>query len=130
MNIEKAKERLAKIEAALNNNRLSDSFHLGRVGFRKHTKKYLNSIEKRIDMSIEASRLKEKIEEYERKQTIVIDLSKSLYYSEPSELLVGRIYQDYIYGRVTVIKRNKKTVTLKTGTGFTFTREPKFIFKP
>lgn len=129
MNIDKAKKRLAQIEASLNNNRLTESFHLGRVGFRKPTKKYLNSIDKSIDMSIEASRLKEQIEDYERKQTIVVDYSKSLYYSEPSELLEGRVYQDCIYGRVTVVKRNKKTVTLKTGTGFTFTREPKFIFK-
>ena len=127
MNIDQAKKKLDRLLESGSN--ISDSFHLGRVGFRKHTKKYLNSIESSIDKSIEIGRLREFIKLEESKLNYNPKKFKDKFYSNASELIKGEMYNDIDYGAVEVIKINKNTVTIKTLSGYTENRNPNFIYK-
>lgn len=127
MNIDQAKQKLDKLLESGSN--IYDSFHLGRVGFRKHTKKYLNSIDKSIDKAIEIGRLQEFIKIEENKLNYNQKIFNHKFYSKSSELMKGEMYQDIDYGAVEVIKINKNTVAIKTFSGYTENRKPNFIYR-
>lgn len=42
---------------------------------------------------------------------------------------VGKQYRDFAFGLVTVIKKNKNTVTVQTPSGYKEARKPQFIYK-
>ena len=128
MNLEQAK---LKLQSLMNrdNGGVAQSFHLGRVGFRKHTKKYLQGIDKSIDVALEIGKLKEFIKQEETKAEIKANPRPSKYYSMPSEMVKGEQYNDSSFGWVTVIKINKNTVTIKTESGYRESRAATLIYK-
>jgi len=127
MNIDQAKEKLKKLLES--GSKISDSFHLGRVGFRKHTKKYFASIDKSIDDSLEMGKLQEFIKQEENKLKYNPRIFNDKFYSNASDLIINEIYNDIDYGFIQVIKVNKNTVTIKTSSGYTETRKPSFIYR-
>ena len=126
MDIIKAKIKLEKLLKPENN--LSNSFYLGRVGFRRPSKRYNQSIEKSIDNAIEISRLSKMINDAEIIATRQLKPKANKFYSLTSELIKGEQYEDVDYGLVEVIKINKNTVTIKTKSGYTENRKPGFIY--
>ncbi len=125
LTIEEAQNKLDKLLAKTDN--LSNAFHMGRVGFRKHTKRYLYSIDKSIDDALEIVRLRQFIE-YQKNnpENLIV---KNKYYESTNEMIKGEKYFDSSFGLITVVKINKNTVTIQTDSGYTETRKPSLIYK-
>lgn len=127
MTVEQAKQKLERLTGR--KDPLSAAFHGGRVGFRKPTKKYRQEIDRSIKEAVETTRLREFIDREEAKEYSKNNPKPSPFYSTVDEIEVGRIYEDCTFGAVTVIRRNKSTVTIQCASGYKETRKPHFIYK-
>ena len=126
MTIEQAKEKLKRIEGK--KDPLLSAFYGGRVGFRKHSKRYAQEIDRTVKEACEAVKLREFIEREENKLKPQ-PVKPAPYFQDVADIIPGRTYRDCIFGPVLIVRKNKNTVTIQTESGYKETRKPHFIFK-
>lgn len=144
---EPLKKELEKVEAKISKLTLSDShldsvqqhFHLGRVGGSGRNVAKLNArrerfLDKTIDqareytsLAAQRSQLLHKIDHIEsgRKEHLERaknELLEALKHVEPGDALL-----DAVYGRVEVVRRNRKTITIKLAGGYQEPRAMSFF---
>lgn len=127
MTIEQAEKRLSEINGK--SDPMLNAFYGGRVGFRKYTKRDNQRFDRELRGATESVKLREFIASEELKAQLKANPKPSLYYENVNQIEVGKRYNDCSFGLITVIKRNKYTVTIKTISGYTEPRQPHFIYK-
>lgn len=125
LTLEQARERYARL---MKPDAMMQSFIGGRVGFRKPCKKYDQELNRLFKNGTEANNLREFIEREEEKLKPK-EVKPSIYFETVEEIETGKQYTDCIYGLITVVKKNKNTVTIQTSTGYKETRKPHFIYR-
>lgn len=126
MTLEQAKKKLEQITSR--KDPMLDAFIGGRVGFRKPTKKYSQEIERKFGEATEVSRLREFIKREEDKLKPKV-VKPSPYFASVDELEQGGRYVHCMLGVVTVVRKNKSTVTVQTASGYKEASKPTFIYK-
>lgn len=128
LTLEQAKQKLKALQ--LQSSGGVEGFHLGRVGFRKHTKKYLSSIDRSINRVLEIGRLREFIKSEEQKELRRTEpIKPSIYIEDITQIEVGKRYRHVFLGTVMVIKINKSTIKVVTDSGYSENSKPNYFYK-